>query len=272
MPDHTDAAPFLAPATTPPEPESPLHKSHATPPPTPGERAKWTEAVRGRDPKCDADRRRRHALGGDEDGDVYQGAYAGAMDDATRELVRGPAPGPFDDVGPHLSDQAGIDDDVPDLPPPLAEQTLRPRWEAFCRLYAFGHSASDAARHAGYAWGSAAHSGWRLLQDDRVRSRIAELQGHLARALAIDEYQLALRAEAVYREAMNRGHYGAAIRALEFAARHLPGEIGGNGSDAKSREMRSTPGGIAENSPKSENTCKNKDLGIAENGPNMVRK
>ena len=60
MPDHTDAAPFLAPATTPPEPESPLHKSHATPPPTPGERAKRLETD-GYDPKLGADMRRAAA-------------------------------------------------------------------------------------------------------------------------------------------------------------------------------------------------------------------
>lgn len=219
MPDHDTPEPFLAPATTPPKPARATHLDYPDPPPTPGERAKWEEHVLGLDPKCGADRRRDRALGNPLDGAVYDGTWTGRMSDATRELVRGPAPGPRDDLGVHMIDEPGVDDDVPALPAPVAGSTLRPRWEAFCRLYAFGHSTADAARHAGYAWDSAAQTGWRLLQDARIQERIAELQAYHAQALVADERATLVRAEAVYREAMNRGHYGAAVRALEFAER-----------------------------------------------------
>jgi len=210
---------FLAPATEPPKPEKPIHMRHATPPPTPGERAKWEEHVLDRDPKAEADRRRDAALGGEAEGEYHEGVWTGRMSDATRALVRGPAADPRDDESVAIWPEPGIDDDVPALPPPLAETTLKPRWEAFCRLYAYGHSAADAARHAGYAWESAGQSGWRLLQDDRVRDRIAEFQRYLSKTLVVEERDLMLRAEAIYREAMNRGHYGAALRALEFSER-----------------------------------------------------
>ena len=214
--------PFHAPAVRAPKPTRPHNLDHADPaPPRPSDRAKWAEHVLDQDPKAEADRRRDAALGGEPGGELVDGVWRRGLSDATRELVRGPRDNPDHDhyLTVDLRKPDEDDDEMPALPEPVGDHRLRPRWEAFCRLYAFGHSATDAARLAGYAWGSAAHSGWRLLQDDRVRARINELQGHLARTLAVTDEDLMLRAEAVYREAMNRGHYGAAIRAVEFSAR-----------------------------------------------------
>ncbi len=191
-------------------------------PSTPGERAKRLETD-GYDPKLGADMRRAAGLDGEAHGCVHNGAWAGHAWPADKALVRGPACDPEDDLGVHYEDAPGIDDDVPPLPRSLGKP-LRPRWEAFARLYAFGHSAADAARHAGYAWDSAAQAGWRLLQDERVRDRVAHLQQYHADALSLDPSELRVRAEAIYREAMNRGHYTAAIRAIEFLRRPSPGE------------------------------------------------
>jgi len=225
----SEPQPFLAPDTRVPPLGGPAPRpgeprrwrlGRETDPPTPGERARKRE-VDGYDPKAEADRRRAAGLDGVAHGCIHNGAWAGAAWPADTSLVRGPAPGPLDDIGAHHADEPGIDDDVPPLPRSLGNP-LRPRWEAFSRLYAFGHSAADAARHAGYAWDSAAQAGWRLLQDDRVRGRVAELQRHHAEALTYDADELRVRAEAIYREAMNRGHYTAAIRAVEFLRGHLP--------------------------------------------------
>jgi len=225
------------------------------PPPDPGDRAKWTELVLDNDPKAEADRRRHRALGGEAEGEVVNGVFQRKLTEATRELIRGPRENPeLDDYvtfDPRKPDED--DDEMPALPEPIGDHKLRPRWEAFCRLYAFGHSAADAARNAGYAWTSAAHSGWRLLQDDRVRARIAELQGHLAKSLAVTEGDLMLRAEAIYREAMNRGHYGAAIRAVEFSARErrrrLEAKTAGR-SHAAQAQTAENSGPTADDSPK----------------------
>ncbi|MEQ8664209.1 MAG: terminase small subunit [Rhodospirillales bacterium] len=246
MPDHTEpkTLPFHAPATRPPKPARPHNLDHADPPPNPSDRAKWAEHVLDEDPKARADKRRAQSLGralgtapgcapgGETEGEIVDGVWRRGMSDATRELVRGPRDNPELDqfLTVDLRKPDEDDDEMPALPEPVGDHRLRPRWEAFCRLYAFGHSAADAARNAGYAWGSAAHSGWRLLQDDRVRARIRELQGHLAKTLAVTDEDLVVRAEAVYREAMNRGHYGAAIRAVEFTARERRRRLRAEGS------------------------------------------
>lgn len=233
---------FLSPATAVPPPgdhaagsgpRARFRLARDTPPPTPGERAKWAER-NGYDPKVEADKRRARGRDGVAHGGVHNGAWAGDPWPADTDLVRGPDPGPRDGIGPHDRFEPGIDDDVPPLPVPAAENRLRPRWEAFCRLYAAGHSAADAARHAGYAWDSAAQAGWRLLQDGRVQQRVAILQDYLARSMPVGAGELRVRAEAIYREAMNRGHYGAAIRAVEFLRRQLPEDASGNDENVQS--------------------------------------
>ncbi|MEQ8665829.1 MAG: hypothetical protein RIC16_08890 [Rhodospirillales bacterium] len=189
-------------------------------PKDPAERVKWIEAIGGH-PLAAADRFRAERLGeaGNYDGDHW---WRDA-DGPTLDLVRDGDPGPEAEFDP--ADEAGdleirLDDDVlPPLPDDLARDALRPKWEAFARLYAYGHSAADAARYAGYAWHRAAQSGWRLLQDERIRARVDQLTRHLYGSEAWDAAAFVTRLEAVYREAMHRGQYAAAVRAVEAAAR-----------------------------------------------------
>ena len=75
--------------------------------------------------------------------------------------------------------------------------------------------AADAARHAGYAWGTSRHAGWRLLQDPRIRRRIRMLQEFAHEHRPKTREELGVRLETVYRECMNRGQYHAAVRALD---------------------------------------------------------
>ena len=160
-------------------------------------RARWLEE-RGYDPKADGDLKRA-----DQGGVVLNGEFLTTPPDGDLDLIRD-----------------GIEhDECPDLPAIPAQFNMKPRWESFCRLYAFGHSAADAARHAGYAWGTARHAGWRLLQDPRIQQRVRVLQqfAHDNRPQCRED--LVVRLEIVYREAMNRGQYHAAVRALDTIAR-----------------------------------------------------
>ncbi len=161
------------------------------------QRARWLEE-RGYDPKAEADLKRHNA-----EGVVLNG-----------EFVCDPVPGDLDLI------RDGIEhDECPDLPRIPPEFDMKPRWESFCRLYAFGHSAADAARHAGYAWGTSKHAGWRLLQDPRIRRRIHVLQEFAHEHRPKTREELGIRLETVYRECMNRGQYHAAVRALDLISR-----------------------------------------------------
>jgi len=163
----------------------------------PENRIKWLEE-RGYDPKAEDDLMRA-----DGEGSFINGEFVGDMPLGDKDLIRD-----------------GIEyDECPDLPRIPREFNMKPRWESFCRLYAFGHSAADAARHAGYAWGTSKHAGWRMLQDPRIRRRIQMLQEFAHESRPRCREDLSVRLETVYREAMNRGQYHAAVRALEAIAR-----------------------------------------------------
>ncbi len=160
-------------------------------------RARWLEE-RGYDPKAEADLHRA-----DGEGSIINGEFVGDMPLGDKDLIRD-----------------GIEyDECPDLPRIPREFNMKPRWESFCRLYAFGHSAADAARHAGYAWGTSRHAGWRLLQDPRIRRRIQMLQEFAHESRPKCREDLSVRLETVYREAMSRGQYHAAVRALDLISR-----------------------------------------------------
>ncbi len=162
----------------------------------PALRAKWLEE-RGYDPKADGDFKRANG-----EGMTISGEFVGKISDGELDLIRD-----------------GIEhDECPDLPKIPAEFDMKPRWESFCRLYAFGHSAADAARHAGYAWGTAKHAGWRLLQDPRILRRIRTLKQFAHENRPEGNQDLLVRLETVYREAMNRGQYHAAIQAIRTIA------------------------------------------------------
>lgn len=166
-------------------------------PTDPARRAAWLEEL-GYDPKVEMDLAHHEGHGAIADG-VWQ-QHARFLD---LRLVR----------------DGDDNDDLPDMPPILGSFDMTPRWESFCRLYGFGYSATDAARHAGYAGTSAAQAGWRLLQDPRIQRRIRELKEFIYETRPRTRIDLVVRLEAIYREAMARGQYNAAIRAIEGVAR-----------------------------------------------------
>lgn len=105
--------------------------------------------------------------------------------------------------------------DEPLLPEaPRCAPELRSRWEVFARAYAQGHSGAEAARMAGYSEHSARQSAWRLLQDPRVRWRVAEFQCVAERTAMCNLNGMLARLETLYREAMEAGHHGVVLGVL----------------------------------------------------------
>lgn len=62
----------------------------------------------------------------------------------------------------------------------MKSRVLTPKQSCFCREYLVDLNATAAAKRAGYAKGSAEVQGCRLLKNDKVASRIAELQAEAA--------------------------------------------------------------------------------------------
>ncbi len=185
----------------------------------PALRAKWLEE-RGFDPKADGDFVRANGAGMTVDGE-----FVGRISGDELDLIRD-----------------GIEhDECPDLPKIPAEFDMKPRWESFCRLYAFGHSAADAARHAGYAWGTARHAGWRLLQDPRILRRVRSLQQFAHENRPRSREDLLVRLETLYREAMNRGQYNAANQAIRTIARLEGYEVEKEPESGPESETKSAP-------------------------------
>ncbi len=98
---------------------------------------------------------------------------------------------------------------------------LKPRLERFCRAYVYYANAAHAAAHAGYKPQSCRKQGWRLMQDARVRTRIAELRKKLSREFAYDAGVLLGKLETVYERAVEDHLFSAAARAAEIQCKIL---------------------------------------------------
>ena len=91
---------------------------------------------------------------------------------------------------------------------------LNERQEKFAQAYVLHRNATEAARTAGYAVGSAAVQGHRLLHMDAVSERINTLEQELETNVdVINEI------EKQYEYAKNNGHTNSAIKALELLSR-----------------------------------------------------
>lgn len=55
--------------------------------------------------------------------------------------------------------------------------------ELFCRFYALNPNAAEAARRAGYSEKNARDAGWRLLQRQKIKDRIKQLQENAAEVM-----------------------------------------------------------------------------------------
>ena len=86
--------------------------------------------------------------------------------------------------------------------------------ERIAQAYVLHRNATEAAKAAGYAARSAYNQGYRMLKNDEIVERIADLENELETNIdVIDEI------ENQYTFAKNSGHTNSAIKALELLSR-----------------------------------------------------
>ena len=91
---------------------------------------------------------------------------------------------------------------------------LSDKQERFAQAYVLHRNATEAAKAAGYAARSAYNQGYRMLKNDEIVERIADLENELETNIdVIDEI------ENQYTFAKNSGHTNSAIKALELLSR-----------------------------------------------------
>ena len=91
---------------------------------------------------------------------------------------------------------------------------LSDKQERFAQAYVLHRNATEAAKAAGYAARSAYNQGYRMLKNDEIVERIADLENELETNInVIDEI------ENQYTFAKANGHTNSAIKALELLSR-----------------------------------------------------
>ena len=98
---------------------------------------------------------------------------------------------------------------------------LNEKQEKFAQSYILHRNATEAAKAAGYAAGSAANQGYSLINNDEVADRVRELENELETNVDVIE-----EIENQYTFARANGHTNSALKALELLSR-----IRGNNSD-----------------------------------------
>ncbi len=93
------------------------------------------------------------------------------------------------------------------------------RQERFCHAFVNWACGAVAAREAGYAVKSSRKQGSAMLQTERIRARIHEIQSQLAHDAGSDMDALIGKLEVVYRRAIEDHHFYAAARAVELQAK-----------------------------------------------------
>ena len=98
---------------------------------------------------------------------------------------------------------------------------LNDKQEKFAQSYILHRNATEAAKTAGYAVGSAANQGYRLIHDEAIAERVRELENELVTNVDVIE-----EIENQYTFARANGHTNSALKAVELLSR-----IRGNNSD-----------------------------------------
>ena len=98
---------------------------------------------------------------------------------------------------------------------------LNEKQEKFAQSYILHRNATEAAKAAGYAAGSAANQGYRLIHDEAIAERVRELENELETNVDVIE-----EIESQYTFARANGHTNSALKALELLSR-----VRGNNSD-----------------------------------------
>lgn len=117
---------------------------------------------------------------------------------------------------------------------------LKIRQERFCERFVELGNAAAAAKAAGYLPASARNTGYRLLRDPRVISRIAALQAEMADQHCRQVDILLGKLETVFRRALDDHQFSAAARAIELQAK-LAGLADRAPRSASARHERSVP-------------------------------
>ena len=114
---------------------------------------------------------------------------------------------------------------------------LNEKQEKFAQSYILHRNATEAAKSAGYAAGSAANQGYRLIHDEEIAERVRELENELETNVDVIE-----EIENQYTFARANGHTNSALKALELLSR-----IRGNNSDIEgSLDEKSLEDGIVQ--------------------------
>ena len=98
---------------------------------------------------------------------------------------------------------------------------LNEKQEKFAQSYILHRNATEAAKSAGYAAGSAANQGYRLINNEEIAERVRELENELETNVDVIE-----EIESQYTFARANGHTNSALKALELLSR-----VRGNNSD-----------------------------------------
>jgi phage terminase small subunit len=96
---------------------------------------------------------------------------------------------------------------------------LKTRQERFCERFVELGNASAAAKAAGYLPASARNTGYRLLRDPRIISRIGAIQAQMADHHCRQVDILLGKLETVFRRALDDHQFSAAARAIELQAK-----------------------------------------------------
>lgn len=91
---------------------------------------------------------------------------------------------------------------------------LNDKQEKFAQAYILHRNATEAAKAAGYAESSAYNQGYRNLQNQEIKERIAELENTLETSVDV-----ITEIENQYTFAKANGHTNSAIKALELLSR-----------------------------------------------------
>ena len=91
---------------------------------------------------------------------------------------------------------------------------LNDKQEKFAQAYILHRNATEAAKTAGYAAPSAYNQGYRNLQNEEIKERIAELENTLETNVDVIS-----EIENLYTYAKANGHTNSAIKALELLSR-----------------------------------------------------
>ena len=91
---------------------------------------------------------------------------------------------------------------------------LTERQERFAQAYIIHRNATEAAKTAGYSLKSANNQGYRMLKNDEIQERIADLENEFVTNIDVIE-----EIENQYTFAKANGHTNSAIKALELLSR-----------------------------------------------------